>query len=79
MAYTLENLQTGEEIRRRNAALVDEKGRAFLSGQRIQSQEVYGATTIFLDSNFQLSEREAMPLAAEDAAQQIVAGMPAGW
>lgn len=79
VAYTLENLQTGEEVRRRNAALVDEQGRSFLSGQRIRSQEVYGDTTIFLDPNFQLSEREAMPLAAEDAAQQIVAGMTDGW
>ena len=40
---------------------------------------VIGQTIQFLDPNFQLSERNAIPLAAEDAAEQLVGQLSNGW
>lgn len=40
---------------------------------------VVGRTIQFLDPNFQLSERNALPLAAEDAAEQLVSQLSDGW
>ena len=48
-------------------------------GEVISLGTVKGNTDIFLDPNFQLSEREALPLAAEDAARKLVARLSEGW
>jgi hypothetical protein len=39
----------------------------------------YGETAIFLDNNFQLSERQALPLAAKDFADKVVSELSEGW
>ncbi|MEM7145526.1 MAG: LPS assembly lipoprotein LptE [Verrucomicrobiota bacterium] len=39
----------------------------------------YGEAAIFLDPNFQLSERQALPLAAEDFAERVVSKISEGW
>lgn len=40
---------------------------------------VVGQTIQFLDPNFQLSERNALPVAAEDLAKQLVSQLSTGW
>jgi len=40
---------------------------------------VTGRTIQFIDGNFQLSERNAIPAAAENAAQQIIIQLSEGW
>ncbi|MBU6301256.1 MAG: hypothetical protein KGS60_06875 [Verrucomicrobia bacterium] len=49
------------------------------TGQRTRYGEVSGQTSLFLDRNFQLSERQALAIAAQDAAEQIVAQLTEGW
>jgi hypothetical protein len=39
----------------------------------------YGEAAIFLDPNFQLSERQALPLAAQDFAKKVVSEISEGW
>jgi hypothetical protein len=39
----------------------------------------YGDAAVFLDPNFQLSERQALPLAAEDFAAKVVSEISEGW
>ncbi|MEM8953962.1 MAG: LPS assembly lipoprotein LptE [Verrucomicrobiota bacterium] len=39
----------------------------------------FGEAAIFLDPNFQLSERQALPLAAEDFAEKVVSKISEGW
>ncbi|MFV1995016.1 MAG: LPS assembly lipoprotein LptE [Verrucomicrobiales bacterium] len=41
--------------------------------------QVEGRTDIFLDPNFQLSERQAVPIAAQDLATKIVSKLSDGW
>lgn len=45
----------------------------------LQSGTVSGQSDVFLDSNFQLSEREAIPLAAEKLARRLVTNITEGW
>ncbi len=40
---------------------------------------VEGETSRFLDANFQLSERQALPLAAEKLAENLVSRLSEGW
>ena len=79
IAYYLENLQTGQKVKTRNPFGVDVNDRDLLTGQRRNSGLVVGRTTVFLDPNFQVSEREGLPLAAEDAAEQLVSFISEGW
>jgi len=50
-----------------------------VTGQRDASGTAVGRSSIFLDDNFQLSERQALALAAEDAALTIVNALTNGW
>jgi hypothetical protein len=49
------------------------------TGQRTRYGEINGQTSLFLDRNFELSERQALSIAAQDAAEQIVAQLAEGW
>ncbi|MEM7014196.1 MAG: LPS assembly lipoprotein LptE [Verrucomicrobiota bacterium] len=71
--------KTGERIQRRNAYGVDKSSRDLLSGRHRSAGEVTGRTSIFLDPNYQLSERQALALAMEDAAEQLVSSLSEGW
>ena len=77
--WHLEDLATGQKIRRANPFGVDKSSRDLVSGERRDAGSVTGRTTIFLDPNFQLSDRQALVLAVEDAAEQLVSYMSEGW
>lgn len=53
--------------------------RAETSTLRYRPGRVVGRTIQFLDPNFQLSERNALPIAAEDLAKQLVGQLTTGW
>lgn len=78
VSYYLKD-STGVKIEEANIYGVDKEQRDVITGQRREGGQVTGTSTIFLDPNFQLSEREALPLAAEDAAEQIVSFISEGW
>lgn len=77
--WYLEDLATGQRVARANPFGVDASERDLVTGQRRQAGNVVGRTTIFLDPNFQLSDRQALVLAAEDAAEQLVSYLSEGW
>lgn len=79
VAFDMRDLRTGQSIKRANPFGVDADDRDVVTGRRRASNRVVGSTTLFLDPNFQLSEREALPLAAEDAAEQLVSAITEGW
>lgn len=74
-------LQTpeGEVIRQIDPFGIDVEQRNAVTGQRESNGIATGRSTIFLDDNFQLSERQALALAAEDAALTIVNSLTNGW
>ena len=45
----------------------------------LRQGSVRGDTTIFIDSNYQAGEREALPEAAQRAADQLVSDLSEGW
>ncbi len=49
------------------------------SGAILDRGDVSGDTAIFLDPNFQLSERQAVPVAAARMADQLVSRLSEGW
>ena len=49
------------------------------SGTVLDQGTVSGDTDIFLDPNFQLSERQAVPVAAEEMAGKLVSRLSEGW
>lgn len=49
------------------------------TNQPLEQGTVYGNTDIFIDPNFQLSERQAFPLAADELAGQLVSQLSEGW
>ena len=49
------------------------------SGAVLDRGTVTGDTDIFLDPNFQLSERQAIPVAAEEMAGKLVSRLSEGW
>ncbi len=77
--FTIKDLRTGEAIKVANPFGVDADERDLVTGRRRASDRVVGSTSLFLDPNFQLSERQALPLAAEDAAEQLVSSITEGW
>lgn len=76
--YRLET-PDGEVIRQSNPFGIDVEQVNAVTGQRESSGIAIGRSTIFLDENFQLSERQALALAAEDAALTIVNELTNGW
>ena len=77
--YHLEDPLTGEKLTAENPYGIDVNDRDAVSGQRTRIGAATGQTTLFLDQNFELSERQALTLAAEDAAEQIVSQLSDGW
>lgn len=49
------------------------------TNQPLEQGTVFGSTDIFLDPNFQLSERQAFPVAASEVANQLVSQLSEGW
>jgi hypothetical protein len=49
------------------------------SGKVLDRGSVSGDTEIFLDPNFQLSERQAIPIASEEMATNLVSRLSEGW
>lgn len=79
ISWHLENLATGERIQASNPFGVTEGGIDLLTGERRDAGDVEGRTSIFLDPNYQLSDRQALALAVEDAAEQLVSRLSEGW
>lgn len=69
----------GKVIRQSDPFGIDVEQRNAVTGQRESNGIATGRSTIFLDENFQLSERQALALAAEDAALTIVNSLTNGW
>ncbi|MEO0446138.1 MAG: LPS assembly lipoprotein LptE [Verrucomicrobiota bacterium] len=76
--YTLQ-AASGDRLNRENPYGVDVNDVDVSTGQRNVNGLVTGSSTIFLDDNFQLSERQSLTLAAEDAAKKIVDQLSNGW
>lgn len=50
-----------------------------LNGQVIRSEKVTGETSFFVGNDVQEEERQALPLAAEEAAVRLVSQLTEGW
>ncbi len=59
--------------------VVDYRFRDVRTGEVLDQGTVEGETSRFLDPNFQLSERQALPLAAERLAENLVSKLAEGW
>ncbi len=77
--WSLVDPNTGQKIAYAAARDLDETNVESTSNLRQRPGRVVGQTIQFLDPNFQLSERNAIPLAAEDAAKQLVGQLSNGW
>lgn len=77
--WSLVDPNTGQKIAYASARDLDETNVESSSNLRQRPGRVVGQTIQFLDPNFQLSERNAIPLAAEDAAKQLVGQLANGW
>lgn len=76
--WSLVDPKTGQKLEYAEAK--DPSGtRAETSTMRHRPGRVVGRTIQFLDPNFQLSERNALPIAAEDVAKQLVGQLTNGW
>ncbi len=49
------------------------------SGEILEEGSLRGTTDTYIDPNFQLSERQALPLAADDLAGQLTSRLSEGW
>ncbi len=77
--WSLRDPSTGEKIDYAASRNLDDTNRDSNSDLRNRPGRVIGRTIQFLDPNFQLSERNAIPLAAEDAANILVSQLAEGW
>ncbi len=77
--WSLHDPVTGEKLAYREAKNIDDSNRDRSTSLRIVPGRVIGQTQIFLDQNFQLTERTALPLAAMDAARILTAQLSEGW
>ncbi|NNE91750.1 MAG: hypothetical protein HKN23_08895 [Verrucomicrobiales bacterium] len=77
--WSLRDPQTGEKLAYSQSRNLDDTNRDSISSLRHRPGRVIGRTIQFLDPNFQLSERNAIPLAAEDAAKVLVSQLAEGW
>lgn len=58
---------------------VEYRLRDLRTNELLDEGKVSGRTSQFLDPNFQLSERQALPAAAERVAQELVSRLAEGW
>jgi len=70
---------TGRKLKYRETKRLDEQHRNSGTDLKDRPGRVTGRTQIFLDPNFQLSERNALPLAAMDAANNLTGQISEGW
>ncbi|MCB1230455.1 MAG: hypothetical protein KDN19_09330 [Verrucomicrobiae bacterium] len=77
--WSLVDPTTGQKLGYASARDLDETNVESSSNLRQRPGRVVGQTIQFLDPNFQLSERNAIPLAAEDAAKQLAGQLCNGW
>jgi len=77
--WSLHDPITGDKLEYREAKDIDDNARDGSTSLQIRPGRVIGQTQIFLDPNFQLSERNAMPLAAQDAAKVLTGQLTEGW
>lgn len=77
--WSLHDPVTDAKLDYRETKSIDQAARDSSTSLRIRPGRVIGRTQIFLDQNFQLSERNALPLAAQDAAKVLTAQLSEGW
>ncbi|MFK5921661.1 MAG: LPS assembly lipoprotein LptE [Verrucomicrobiota bacterium] len=77
--WSLHDPVTGNKLDYRENRSIDEANRDSSTSLRIRPGRVIGQTQIFLDENFQLTERNALPLAAQDAAKVLTGQLTEGW
>ncbi|MCB1235853.1 MAG: LptE family protein [Verrucomicrobiae bacterium] len=77
--WSLVDPKTGEKMAYTEARDLDETNVDSVSNLRSRPGRVVGETIQFIDPNFQLSERNAIPLAAQDAAQTLVGQLTNGF
>jgi len=78
--FRLEDPSTGKSLSGRDPFGLDNANRlAGNSAERSRGGSATGTTSIFLDKNFELSERQGLALAAQDAAEQLVSRIAEGW
>ncbi|MCF6313140.1 MAG: LPS assembly lipoprotein LptE [Verrucomicrobiales bacterium] len=77
--WSLHDPVTDAKLDYREVQSIDDTARNNATNLRIRPGRVIGRTQIFLDPNFQLSERNALPLAAQDAARILTAQLTEGW
>ncbi|MGY8686655.1 MAG: LPS assembly lipoprotein LptE [Verrucomicrobiales bacterium] len=59
--------------------VVDYQFRSLRTNEILDEGTIEGETSRFLDPNFQLSERQALPIAAERLAENMVSRLSEGW
>jgi hypothetical protein len=79
ISFRLEDPRTGKNVSDVNPFGENHFSGPNSTGQRTRYGEINGQTSLFLDRNFELSERQALSIAAQDAAEQIVAQLAEGW
>lgn len=77
--WSLQDPVTGEKIDYAASRNIDDTNRDSSTSLRNRPGRVIGRTIQFVDPNFQLSERNAIPVAAEDAANILVSQLTEGW
>ena len=79
VSWSLVDPDTGAKLAYSEGEDLNEANIDTTSNLRNRPGRVIGQTILFRDPNFQLSERNALPLAAEDAAKQLVSQIAHGW
>ncbi len=77
--WSLHDPVTNDKLDYRETKSIDQASRDSSTSLRIRPGRVIGQTQIFLDENFQLTERNALPLAAQDAAKVLTSQLTEGW
>jgi len=77
--WSLHDPVTDGKLDYRETRSIDDANRDSSTSLRVVPGRVIGQTQIFLDPNFQLSERNALPLAAIDAAKVLTSQLTEGW
>lgn len=77
--WALHDPVTGEKFEYNQSRDVDDNNVDGTSGLRVRPGQNVGRTIVFLDPNFQTSERGALPVAAQKAAEQLVSQLTEGW
>lgn len=78
VAWGLYDTASGTKLEYSEARDLNDANIDKTSNLRVMPGRVVGQTIQFVDPNFQLSERNALPVAAEDAARQLVGQLAEG-